>query len=160
MQCAVAGAASVTGVDQSETAIVAAQQAAELNQVSQNSRFVCANVFEDIEQRIRQNERFDVVLLDPPAFVKSKKELNAGLKGYQKLIARALHLVATNGLLMIASCSYHVSEADLQIVLQKALAHAKRPARIVKRLSPSPCHPKHPALQEAEYLKGLLVHVS
>jgi len=159
LQCAKAGATKAIGIDQSETAIAAAKASAKLNQVEKTTEFTVANVFEDIEKRIALQQRFDMVLLDPPAFVKSKKDLAAGLKGYQKLIARALLLVQPGGMLMIASCSYHVSETDLQTALQKALVASSRMGRIVKRLSFSACHPKHPALQEGEYLKGLLVEV-
>ena len=102
-------------------------------------------------------QTFDIVILDPPAFVKTKKDLGSGLKGYEKLLTKAIPLVSKNGLLMIASCSFHVKEIDLKASLVRALHKNHREGKIVKTLSAGVDHPIHPLLEESGYLKGFLV---
>lgn len=157
LQAALNQARQVIGVDRSEIALKNAAQAAELNQVSDRTTFVCRDVFDDMDERIAKKECFDIVILDPPAFVKSKKDLAAGLKGYEKLLIKGIQLVAKEGLMLIASCSYHVKALDLQHCLTRALYKNQREGRIVRILGAGPDHPKHPFLEESDYLKGFLV---
>lgn len=153
-------ATKVIGVDSSENALQNARASAALNNVSEKTEFICNDVFKDMEARATQSQKFDIVVLDPPAFVKSKKDLTTGLKGYEKLISKALPLVVPGGLLLIASCSYHVKEADLKLCLARALQKNHREGRILKTLTAGPDHPLHPMLEESSYLKGFLVGVS
>jgi len=150
-------ACHVTGVDASESALQNARQSAHLNQLTEKCDFVCKDVFKDMDERIDKNQLFDIVILDPPAFVKSKKDLMPGLKGYEKLINKALKLVSKNGFLMIASCSYHVKEIDLKNCLSRALHKNQRMGKIIKTFFAGPDHPSHPLLEESNYLKGFLV---
>ena len=150
-------ARKVIGVDASNAALRNAARSATLNQLSEKCQFVCKDAFKDMDERIEKNQCFDIVILDPPAFVKSKKDLMPGLKGYEKLIYKASKLVTENGFLMIASCSYHVKEADLKNCLIRALHKSQRSGKIVKTIFAGPDHPPHPILEESNYLKGFLV---
>lgn len=159
LQAATKGAKKVIGVDRSSYALQNAKESATLNQVDSKCEFIESDVFEDMDKRLNNLERFDIVVLDPPAFVKTKKDLPTGLKGYEKLITKGLQLTEKDGLLLIASCSYHVKELDLKNLLSRALYKTNRVGKIVQRLSAGCDHPVHPALEESEYLKGLLVSV-
>jgi len=159
IQAALAGAKKVIGVDRSAHAIKNASHAAQLNGVEQQCTFVCAETFDDMKTRILKQESYDIVILDPPAFVKVKKDLSAGLKGYEKLLQLGLQLLSPSGILLIASCSYHVHESDLRHCLHNALHKAKRAGRIACRTPAGMDHPLHPALMESEYLKGFMVVV-
>ena len=160
LQAAKNGAKRVIGIDRSEGALKNAQRAASLNHLSELCEFHCRDTFKDMDERLQKGEIFDIVVLDPPAFVKNKKDLIPGLKGYEKLLTKALPLVAKSGFLLIASCSYHVKEADLKICLIRALQKTKREGRIVKTLSAGFDHPIHPMLEESSYLKGFLVFIA
>lgn len=157
IQAAKLGAAHVIGVDRSEPALQNARRSASLNQVNEICEFICRETFEDMDLRIDSGQTFEMVILDPPAFVKAKKDLSPGLKGYEKLLTKGVQLVAKNGLLAIASCSYHVKESDLKACLAKALHKNQRIGRVVQSLSSGPDHPTHPLLEESAYLKGFLV---
>ncbi len=169
LQAAKTGAKRVIGVDRSESAILNARKTAAENGLEAGCEFVCQDVFKDMDSRIESSQKFDIVILDPPAFVKVKKDLAAGLKGYEKLLNKGIQLTAPGGFLLIASCSYHVKEEDLHGCLMRALSKyfqrsqaskGPRSAKIVKRLQAGPDHPVHPMLEESEYLKGFLVHLN
>ncbi|HXH54764.1 MAG TPA: class I SAM-dependent rRNA methyltransferase [Gammaproteobacteria bacterium] len=157
LQAAKQQAKRVIGIDRSEGALKNAKRSASFNHLSDICEFHCRDTFKDMDDRLQKGENFDIVVLDPPAFVKNKKDLIPGLKGYEKLLAKALPLVAPGGFLLIASCSYHVKEADLKICLIRALQKTKREGRIVQTLSAGFDHPIHPMLEESSYLKGFLV---
>lgn len=157
---ALAGATHVTAIDRSATALENAKASAINNQVSEKCTFVCKDVFDDMDERITRCETFDIVILDPPAFVKSKKDLNTGLKGYEKLITKGVQLTTNKGLLLIASCSYHVKADDLKTCLVKGLHKAKKQGKILKRLEAGFDHPILPILEESSYLKGFLVLIT
>lgn len=160
LQAAKQGAKRVVGIDRSESALNNAKRSAKINNLSEICEFHCQETFKDMDERLQKRELFDIVLLDPPAFVKSKKDLIPGLKGYEKLLTKGLPLVAPGGFLLIASCSYHVKEADLKICLIRALQKTKREGRIIQTLSAGFDHPIHSMLEESSYLKGFLVFVS
>lgn len=160
LQAAKQQAKRVIEIDRSEGALKNAERSASLNHLSDICEFHCRDTFKDMDERLQKGEIFDIVVLDPPAFVKSKKDLIPGLKGYEKLLTKALSLVAKNGFLLIASCSYHVKEADLKICLIRALQKTKREGRIVQTLSAGFDHPIHPILEESSYLKGFLVFIA
>jgi len=155
LQAAAAGARHVTVLDRSASAIALAQQAAQNNGVADRCTFIEEEAFKTLADLPFQS--FDVVILDPPAFVKSKKDLQTGLKGYAKLIRLAAPLVEQGGLLMITSCSHHVDAALLQEAVAQGLMLAGREGRILKPLSAGIDHPVHPFLPESAYLKGFLV---
>lgn len=162
LQAANAGASKVIAVDRSETALNNAKDTLKhLEHITQSKtvEFVCAETFKDMDHRITQQQRFDVVILDPPAFIKVKKDINVGLKGYEKLIAKGLQLLNPHGFLLMASCSHHAKLEDLKHCLSRALAKTERTGKIIHTLHAGPDHPLHPCLEESEYLKGFIVAI-
>jgi 23S rRNA (cytosine1962-C5)-methyltransferase len=153
------GAIEVIGVDSSEAALDLARRAARTNRVDHICRFDRADVFEGLEQMAQAGERFRVVVADPPPFVKSRKELGSGLRGYRKLARLAATLVEPGGFLFVASCSHNVEPEPFAAEVVKGLAGASRTGRIVRSAGAGPDHPIHTHLPETAYLKSLLVHV-
>jgi 23S rRNA (cytosine1962-C5)-methyltransferase len=152
-----AGARAAIGIDRSESALRFARGAADYNDVSPICRFERAEVFEKLESLAVARERFDIVVADPPAFVKSRKDLGAGLRGYRKLTRLAASLVAPGGVLFLASCSHNVAVADFAEAVRRGLQDADRSGRILLRSGAAPDHPLHPALPESAYLKAELL---
>jgi 23S rRNA (cytosine1962-C5)-methyltransferase len=150
-----AGAAAVLGVDSSEPALALAAAAASRNGLDERCRFARGDVFAELERLGRANERFDVVAADPPAFVKSRKDLGPGLRGYRKLARLAATLVAPGGILFLASCSHNVTVEDFGESVRRGLADAERTGRILRASGAAPDHPVHPDLPESAYLKAL-----
>jgi 23S rRNA (cytosine1962-C5)-methyltransferase len=159
IQAAKQGAKHVIGVDRANAAIENAKRSAKLNQVETRCEFICNEVFPDMETRINARQTFDIVILDPPAFVKVKKDIPVGLKGYEKLISQGIQLVAPQGLLFIASCSYHVKEFDLKTCLTRALHKNGRTGKVLHRTEAGFDHPHPPLLDESDYLKGFIVYI-
>ncbi|MGE3623954.1 MAG: class I SAM-dependent rRNA methyltransferase [Bdellovibrionales bacterium] len=154
-----AGAKSVTGVDSSEPALAHAQKAATKNRLTSKCTWHRAEVFEDLERRNKAKETFDAVVADPPAFVKSRKDLASGSRGYRKLARLAAGVTAPGGVLFIASCSYNMGLADFTGQVAHGLSEAGRRGRILHTVFAAPDHPVHPHLPESAYLKGLLLAV-
>ena len=157
VQAALAGAAEVTALDRSQPALELAEAAANLNGVTERCRFVKAEVFPELQRRAKANETFEVVIMDPPAFVKSRKDLKQGAKGYRKLTRLACQLVAPEGVLFVASCSHHVDPALFAEQVKRGLVDAGRRGRILRSAGAAPDHPLHPALPESAYLKALVL---
>lgn len=155
LQAAVKGAKHVTVLDRSASALTLAQKAAQLNGVADRCTFIEEEAFKSLANLSLRS--FDVVILDPPAFVKSKKDLQTGLKGYAKLVRLAAPLVEKEGLLMMTSCSHHVDASLLQEAIAQGLLLAGREGRVLKALGAGIDHPIHPFLSESAYLKGFLV---
>lgn len=153
VQAALAGAAEVTAVDRSQAALDLAAMAAEANGVSGRCRFVKAEIFQDLQRRAAAGERYDLVIVDPPAFVKSKKDLAQGLKGYRKMTRLAAALVEKGGYLAAASCSHHADVDSFAGQVRRGLQDAGRGARVLRTSGAAPDHPVHPALPESAYLK-------
>jgi 23S rRNA (cytosine1962-C5)-methyltransferase len=151
---AMRGAAEVVCVDRSQPALDLAAQAAAANGVAARCRFTRGEAFETLE---RTEETYDIVIADPPAFVRSKKDLGAGLRGYRKLMRLAAARVASGGFLFAASCSHHVAPDAFAAELARALADTGRTGRIIAHGGAGPDHPVHPQLPESAYLKSLLV---
>jgi 23S rRNA (cytosine1962-C5)-methyltransferase len=149
-----AGADQVLALDRSEAALALAARSAELNGVGERCRFQRADAFGEVSRLGAQGERFDVVIADPPAFVKSKKDLGPGLRGYRKLARLAATLVAPGGLLFIASCSHNVEPPDFAEAVRRGLEDAGRSGRILRSAGAAPDHPVHPWLPESAYLKA------
>lgn len=156
---AAAGAAAVVGIDSSEPALALARRAAEANGVGGRSTFRRAEVFGELERLGRFGERYRVVVADPPAFVRSKKELGSGLRGYRKLARLAAALVEPQGFLFIASCSHNVEPAALLAEVARGVAAAGRSGRIIREAKAAADHPVHTHLPETAYLKSLLLQV-
>ncbi len=157
LSAAQAGAAAVTLLDRSEHALDLAMQAAARAGFADRVTPLKAEALEQMERMIASGRRFDIVVSDPPAFAKTRKDIPAALKGYAKLARLSAGLVAPGGLLFIASCSHHVGVADFAEGVAWGVHRAKRSARILASVGAGPDHPVHPALPESGYLKGQLL---
>jgi 23S rRNA (cytosine1962-C5)-methyltransferase len=156
---ALAGAASVLAVDRSEAALELAAASAQANGVGETCRFARGEAFAELERMATERERFDVVIADPPAFVKSKKDLGPGLRGYRKLARLAAGAVAPGGILFIASCSHNVEPEAFAEEVRRGLIDAGRGGRIIRSAGAAPDHPVHPWLPESAYLKAEVLMV-
>jgi 23S rRNA (cytosine1962-C5)-methyltransferase len=154
MNAAAAGAAHVTFVDRSEPALELAEAAAERNNLADRCNFVRSEAFDYLDKAVQNGERWDVVIVDPPAFVKSRKDLSAGLRGYRKLIKLAARLVAKEGFLFAASCSHNVDDAAFKEQVRHGLTDANRNGRLLRAAGAGPDHPVHPFLAESAYLSS------
>lgn len=154
-----AGAREVTAIDRSQPALDLAARAAALNGVDAACRFERSEAFAELERLGAKGERFDIVVADPPAFVKSKKDLAAGIRGYRKLARLSASLVARGGVLFIASCSHNVEVADFAEQIRRGLEDAERSGRILRTSGAAPDHPVHPHLPESAYLKAELLQL-
>ncbi len=157
--CAAAGAGEVTMVDRSEPALALATRAAEANGVGARCRSVKAEAFGELERLGAAGERFDVVIADPPAFVKSRKDLGAGSRAYRKLARLAAALVAPGGFLFVASCSHNVGVELFAEQVARGLEDAARSGRILRSVGAAADHPVHPLLPESAYLTGQLLQL-
>jgi 23S rRNA (cytosine1962-C5)-methyltransferase len=149
-----AGADAVLALDRSEPALALAGAAAELNGVGERCRFQRADAFGELSRMVAAGQRFGVVIADPPAFVKSKKDLGPGLRGYRKLARLTAALVEPGGVLFIASCSHNVEPPDFAEAVRRGLEDSGRSGRILRSAGAAPDHPVHPWLPESAYLKA------
>jgi len=153
------GAGEVTAVDRSEAALALAEQAAALNGVAERCRFRRADAFTELEAMAKAAQSFDIVVADPPAFVKSKKDLGQGARAYRKLARLSAACVRPSGFLFIASCSHNMEPAMFAEEVRRGVHDLARGARILAATGAAPDHPVHPALPETAYLKGLLLQI-
>ncbi len=154
------GAKEVTCIDRSQAALDAAKQAARLNGVDKNMSFEKKEAFEALEKlRGTSARKFDVVICDPPAFVKSRKDLKTGAQGYRKLVRLAAPLVARGGFFFVASCSHLVDPPLFADQVRRGLRDAERTGRILKSSGAALDHPVHPNLPETAYLKALTLQL-
>ena len=112
-----------------------------------------------MERLATAGDRYGVVIADPPAFVKSKKDLKGGIKAYRKMMRLAARLTAPGGYLFVASCSHHMTAELFDEQMRKTLADANRSARVLRRAGAAPDHPTHPFLPESGYLKALVLQL-
>jgi len=157
IQAALAGATETIAVDRSELSLALADQAARLNEVA--VRTVRAEAFAEMARLDLAGERFGVVVTDPPAFVKSRKDLGAGAKGYRKMARLAAALVEPGGFLFCASCSHHMPAETFAEEIGHGLHLAGRSGRILRSAGAGPDHPVHPHLPESAYLKALVLQL-
>jgi 23S rRNA (cytosine1962-C5)-methyltransferase len=150
-----AGARDALVVDRSQASLDLAAQSAERNGLGGRLELRRAEGFAAIDELTEARRHFGLVIADPPSFVKSRRELNQGLRGYRKLARGATALVAEGGFLVIACCSHHVGAAAFADEVRKGLRDAGRPARLLRESGAGPDHPTHPALPESAYLKCL-----
>jgi 23S rRNA (cytosine1962-C5)-methyltransferase len=149
-----AGAREVVCLDSSAPALALAEESARANGVT--IKAVKADVFEELERLKAAGERFDMVLADPPPFVKSKKDLEPGAKAYRKLARLAAEVTAPQGMLMVASCSHNISPERFAAECAAGLSRTGRSAALIRQAGAGPDHPVHPALPESAYLKALV----
>jgi 23S rRNA (cytosine1962-C5)-methyltransferase len=155
-----AGAAEVTCVDASESALALAAENAALNQAADRMHFAHSDVFEFLKQARLDNQLYDVIVLDPPALIKRKKDFKAGYEAYRRLNHLALQVLAKNGVLVSASCSFHLSRDNLHEILRSSGRHIDRHLTFFASGGQGPDHPIDPALPETEYLKTFFCSVS
>jgi len=153
-----AGAARACCIDSSEGALEFARANAARNGVSLETQR--ADAFDALKALADQGQRFEVVILDPPAFIKRKKDIPQGQAAYRKLNQLALGLLADEGLLVSCSCSYHLAPEELVSAIQSAARHSARFVQILEAGGQSPDHPVHPAIPETRYLKAFFCRVT
>ena len=149
-----AGAKEVVCLDSSAPALALAEESARANGVSIQA--VKADVFEELERLKTAAEKFDIVVADPPPFVKSKKDLEPGAKAYRKLARRAADVTAPGGFLLIASCSHNIPPERFAAECAPGLLRAGRRAALLRQAGAGADHPVHPLLPESAYLKVLV----
>ncbi len=147
------GAESVTAIDSSERAITLGKRNAALNGYEQVVRFETADAFERLRTLKGEEKFFDVVVLDPPAFIKSRKLVQEGLKGYLTINRRGMELLKAGGYLVTCSCSHHMDREMFRDLLHKAAVQAGRDMRLIEVRSQAPDHPILLSVPETEYLK-------
>jgi 23S rRNA (cytosine1962-C5)-methyltransferase len=151
----------VTGIDASRTSLEVAERNLEANRshLTADVDWIEADAFEILREWSDAGQSFDAIVLDPPAFAKSKRAIEGALRGYKELNLRALKMVRPGGLLVTCSCSHHVSWVDLEAAVASAAADASRRVRLVERRGAAPDHPVVLNLPETEYLKCLVLEV-
>jgi len=157
IRAALAGASEVLCIDQSQEALERALRNAERNGVAGKLRIAKANAMHDLRARAEAGERYGLVVVDPPAFARSRREVEGALRGYRELNRRALALLEPGGVLVSASCSHNVSRGEFLDALASASLDESREARIFRCAGAAPDHPVLATLPESEYLKCAFV---
>jgi 23S rRNA (cytosine1962-C5)-methyltransferase len=157
IQAAKFGAKEVVCLDASATATKAILENAKLNQVEDKIKVICDDAFDGLKELHKSQAMFDVIILDPPAFVKKLKDKKEGWMAYQRINAAALKLLKPGGLLFSCSCSMHMEYEDLLQAIRRASLHAQCEVQLIERGHQGPDHPVHVAIPETDYLKMILV---
>ncbi|MGZ4985121.1 MAG: class I SAM-dependent rRNA methyltransferase [Chthoniobacterales bacterium] len=157
LACARAGAAEVTGVEASAESITSARANAERNGLRAN--WIEQDVFSFLRAAEKAETQYDLIILDPPSFTKTKGGLHDAMRGYRELHVRAFKLLSKDGILATFSCSHHVSESAFNQMIADALVDARRSARRLRRFEQAIDHPVLPTLPETEYFKGVLLEM-
>ena len=147
----------VTGVDSSMPALEVAEENAKLNKTE--IEWMEANAFDLLKDYASAGHQYDTIVLDPPAFAKTKRDLAAAARGYKELNLRALKMLRPGGILVTCSCSYHVNEQELQDIVVAASLDAKRTVRLLEKRVQAKDHPIVPTIPETAYLKALILQV-
>lgn len=159
VQAAQAGASEVVCVDASESALAGVEQNAALNGVEERVKTLHGKAIDVMKQLIASDERFDVVVLDPPAFIKRRKDQKAGEAAYRHINELGMRLLGRDGLLVSASCSMHLPKDTLMEIVRGAGRHLDRHVQVIGRGGQGPDHPIHPAIPETDYLKAVFARV-
>jgi 23S rRNA (cytosine1962-C5)-methyltransferase len=149
---------SVTAVDISERAAEEGRRAAERNGAA-NLRFVVANAFDLLKDQAEAGERYDTIVLDPPAFAKNKASVEPALRGYKEINLRALQLLSPGGVLVTASCSFHIDDETFERTVHAAASDARRAVQVIERRGAARDHPTLLGMPETRYLKCLILRV-
>jgi 23S rRNA (cytosine1962-C5)-methyltransferase len=158
VRAARSGAGEVLCVDSSAAALESAAGNAQRNGVKIET--VKGDAFDVLEDLAKKGSRFDVVVVDPPAFAKRKKDLPKALAAYKRLNQLAMNVIADDGILVSCSCSHHLTFEDLQDAIAKAARGAERHLQILEMGGQAPDHPVHPAIPETRYLKSYFCRVN
>jgi 23S rRNA (cytosine1962-C5)-methyltransferase len=157
LTCARAGAADVIGVEESSENVAGAKRNAMRNDLK--VRWIEQDVFQFLRAAEKAGAQYDLIVLDPPSFTKTRSGLRDALRGYRELHMRAFKLLSKDGLLATFSCSHHVSDTAFSQTIADALVDARRSARRLRRFEQAPDHPVLPTIPETEYFKGFLVEM-
>ncbi|HEY2615471.1 MAG TPA: class I SAM-dependent rRNA methyltransferase [Chthoniobacterales bacterium] len=157
LACAQAGAAKVTAVEASADSVASARRNQERNKLS--VEWIEQDVFQFLRAAEKAEAEYDLIILDPPSFTKTKGGLRDALRGYRELHVRAFKLLSRDGLLATFSCSHHVTETIFNQTIADALVDARRSARRLHRFEQALDHPILPTLPETEYFKGSLLEM-
>lgn len=158
LNSALGGAKDVTLVDISETALKYAQRNFELNGL-RNASFVCSDALEFLREMYQKGKKFDLVILDPPSFTKSKKNVQTAIAGYHQINKYAMRIVADNGFLATASCSMHIDEPTFLKIIQDVAFSQKYQLKLIYRGGQAPDHPILMPMPETRYLKFFVFQV-
>jgi 23S rRNA (cytosine1962-C5)-methyltransferase len=152
---------AVTAVDSSRSALEVGEQNATLNQKEgvPEIEWIEANAFDLLKDYAATGQRYETIVVDPPAFAKSKRQLDAAMGGYKELNLRALKMLGTGGVLVTCSCSYHVGEGDFQEMLKSAAADAGKKLQLVEKRGQAKDHPVLLSVPETSYLKCFICRV-
>ncbi|WP_028793606.1 class I SAM-dependent rRNA methyltransferase [Thalassobaculum salexigens] len=156
IQAAVAGAASVDLIDRAGPALAQAAQAAELSGVADRVTTRKADAFAALEHLVKTGEQYDIVVCDPPAFARSKKDVGPAAKAYRKLARMTAQITAPGGVLLLASCSHHMDPVSFAQQNARGLGDAERQGRLLRSAGAGPDHPVHAHLPESAYLKAMV----
>ncbi|MFI8737784.1 23S rRNA (cytosine1962-C5)-methyltransferase [Pseudomonas sp. NFACC19-2] len=159
VQAAAFGASEVFCVDASGFALDGVERNATLNGFAEKVTCVEGDVFAALRELKSAEERFDVVIADPPAFIKRKKDIKNGEAAYRRLNETAMRLLNKDGILVSASCSMHLEEDNLQNILLTSARHLDRNIQLLERGAQGPDHPVHPAINETRYIKSLTMRL-
>ena len=159
IQAALAGASHVEGLDVSEEALILAREHARLNGVQERCSYRAADAFEELRRLEQTGRQFDVVLLDPPAFARSKQAVPRALSGYKDINLLGIRLTKPEGIVVTSSCSHHVSDADLWKAVGRAAQDAKRSVRLLEQRGQASDHPILATMPETRYLKCFIMQV-
>ncbi len=160
VQAATAGASEVLMLDSSASALELAVENAQRNGVGACCEVREGNAQQSMRDLYQQGRRFDLVVLDPPAFIKRRKDVRQGLQGYHRINELAMRLVEPGGYLVSASCSLHCTEESLMDIVRASSRQLQRDVRVIGRGYQGPDHPVHPAIAETAYLKTLFCQVT
>ena len=159
VQAAAFGASEVFCVDASGFALDGVERNAALNEVAEKVTCVEGAVFAALKELKAAEERFDVIVADPPAFIKRKKDIKNGEAAYRRLNETAMRMLNKDGILVSASCSMHLEGDNLQNILLTSARHLDRNIQLLERGAQGPDHPVHPAIAETRYIKSLTVRL-
>jgi 23S rRNA (cytosine1962-C5)-methyltransferase len=158
IRAARAGAKEVICVDSSNAALEQVKRNAEMNGVQEQVRTMKNDAFERLKKFAKRQRQFDMVILDPPAFIKRKKDLKEGMQAYHRINALGLEVLKPGGILITSSCSFHMAQSQLLNVVREAGTRQKASLRILEFGGQSPDHPVHPAISESNYLKTIFAY--
>lgn len=159
IEAASAGAEKVVCIDSSAKALDQVERNATLNGVADRVESIQGDAFEALKALRAEREQFDMVVVDPPAFIKRKKDVKKGVEAYRRLNQAAMQLLGKDGILVSASCSYHLQRDTLRELLQQSSRHLDRSLQIIGQGHQGPDHPVHPAIPETDYIKCLIGRV-
>jgi len=159
LRAAAFGASEVTCVDASKSAIEALQRNAALNGLESKVSAIESDAFDFLKVARAERRRWDVVILDPPAFVKRKKDFKEGALAYRRINEMAMQVLERDGILVTCSCSHHMGRDAFLDAIQAGARHLDRQVQVLEQLQQAPDHPVHAAIPETDYLKGFIARV-